>query len=218
MEKIREGVLRFRNYIFPHMRGIFGQLSDGQEPHAFLITCSDSRVVPNLITDTRPGELFIERNPGNIAPVFDRTAMGGVSASIEYAVSVLQVPNIIVCGHSDCGAVKGMLNPKAVKKLPAVAHWLEFGPKVDDVAEIADPVERLRALTELNVLMQVENLKTHPSVAEKFKRKKLGLHAWVFDIETGLVRAWDQKAGQFKTWPPLPKAETKEKEKKKKKK
>lgn len=205
MEKIREGVLRFRNYIFPHMRGIFGRLSEGQEPHALLITCSDSRVVPNLITDTPPGELFIERNPGNIAPVYGKSAIGGVSASIEYAVAVLHVPNIIVCGHSDCGAVKGMLVPQTLSKIPAVKSWLEHGPSLDEVAGIEDPTERLRVLTELNVLMQVENLKTHPSVAEKLKRKKIGLHGWVFDIETGLIRAWNEKAGKFKTWPPVPK-------------
>ena len=109
MEKIAAGVHRFRNYIFPHLRGMFGSLAEGQQPHALMISCSDSRVVPNLITDTRPGELFIERNPGNISPIYDKTAMGGVSASIEYAVAVLQVPNIIVCGHSDCGAMKGIL-------------------------------------------------------------------------------------------------------------
>jgi carbonic anhydrase len=211
MEKIRAGVLRFRNYILPHMRGIFGQLADGQEPHALIITCSDSRVVPNLITDTAPGEIFLERNPGNIVPIFGKSAMGGVSATIEYAVSVLNVPNIIVCGHSDCGAVKGMLHPKKVSELVAVKDWLSHGPTPDEVAGIKDPHEQLRRLTELNVLTQMENLKSHPSVAAKLKKKKLGLYAWVFDIETGLVRAWDQKAGKFEVWPPMPKAEKKSK-------
>lgn len=204
MEKIAAGVHRFRNYIFPHLRGMFGSLAEGQQPHALMISCSDSRVVPNLITDTRPGELFIERNPGNISPIYDKTAMGGVSASIEYAVAVLQVPNIIVCGHSDCGAMKGILAPKAVKKLAAVAHWLSFGPKLEEVEGIDDPAERLRVLTELNVLMQIENLKTHPSVAKAYKRGDIGLHGWMFDIETGVVRAWNQKAGQFLPWPPDP--------------
>jgi carbonic anhydrase len=205
MEKIRAGVLRFRNYILPHMRGIFGKLADGQEPHALIITCSDSRIVPNLITDTAPGEIFLERNPGNIVPIFGKSAMGGVSATIEYAVSVLNVPNIIVCGHSDCGAVKGMLHPKKVSELVAVKDWLSHGPSNEEVAAIKDPHEQLRRLTELNVLTQMENLKSHPSVAAKLKKKKLGLYAWVFDIETGLVRAWDQKAGKFEVWPPLPK-------------
>ncbi|MCC7233856.1 MAG: hypothetical protein IT163_01050 [Bryobacterales bacterium] len=186
------------------MRGMFGQLSEGQEPHALMIACSDSRVVPNLITDTRPGELFVERNPGNIAPVFSTKLMGAASASIEYAVGVLQVPNIIVCGHSDCGVMKGILSPKTVKKLPAVRHWLEFGPSPEEVAEIEDPVERLEMLTELNVLMQVENLKTHPSVAAKWKKGRIGLFGWVFDIETGAVRAWDEKKGKFLPWPPEP--------------
>lgn len=205
MEKIKEGVFRFRKYIFPHMRSMFGRLSDNQEPHALLITCSDSRVVPSLITDTQPGEMFIERNPGNLVPHFGKQAMGGVSASIEYAVSVLHVPNIIVCGHSDCGAVKGMINPKAVSKLVAVKDWLSHGPPLEEVEAIKDPKERLRVLTELNVLMQVENLKTHPSVAAKWKKGKIGLHGWVFDIELGEVRAWNQKAGKFQLWPPEPK-------------
>jgi carbonic anhydrase len=98
-----------------------------------------------------------------------------------------------------------LLAPKAIKKLAAVKNWLEHGPSPDEVAGIKGHAERLRVITELNVLMQMENLKTHPSVAAKLKRKKLGLHAWVFDIESGLVRAWDEKAGKFKVWPPLPK-------------
>ncbi|MEP7363333.1 MAG: carbonic anhydrase [Acidobacteriota bacterium] len=202
MERIKEGVQRFRTYIFPHMRGMFGRLSEGQEPHALMITCSDSRVVPNLITDTAPGELFIERNPGNMVPIFGKSAMGGVSASIEYAVGVLNVPNIIVCGHSDCGAVKGMMHPKKVSNLTAVKDWLGHGPSNEEVAGIEDPHERLRVLTELNVLMQVENLKTHPSVAARLKKKKIGLYGWVFDIECGEVRAWNEKAGKFEVWPP----------------
>jgi carbonic anhydrase len=218
MEKIRAGVLRFRNYILPHMRGIFGRLAEGQEPHALFITCSDSRVVPNLITDTAPGEIFLERNPGNMVPVFGKSTMGGVSASIEYAVSVLRVPNIIVCGHSDCGAVKGMLHPKNVSALLAVKEWLSHGPSEEEVAGIKDPRERLLRLTELNVLMQVENLKTHPSVAARLKKKKIGLYGWVFDIETGLVRAWDEKAGKFEVWPPMPEEKSEKKEKKDKKK
>lgn len=204
MERIAEGVHRFRNYIFPHLRGMFGELAEGQQPHALMITCADSRVVPNLITDTRPGELFTERNPGNIAPIYNKTSMGGVSASIEYAVAVLKVPNIIVCGHSDCGAIKGILNPKAIRKLDAVAHWLAFCPGADEVAGIDDPAERLRVLTELNVLHQIENLKTHPSVASASRRGKLGLHGWMFDIQTGVIRAWNQKKGQFLPWPPEP--------------
>lgn len=202
MEKIAQGVLRFRNYIYPHMRGMFGQLSEGQEPHALMIACSDSRVVPNLITDTRPGELFVERNPGNIAPVYSTQRMGAASASIEYAVGVLHVPNIIVCGHSDCGVMKGILSPKAVRKLTAVRRWLDFGPSPDEVDGIEDPAERLETLTELNVLMQIENLKTHPSVAAKWKKKQIGLHGWVFDIESGQVRSWDEKQGKFLPWPP----------------
>ena len=211
MELIKEGVHRFRNYIFPHMRGMFGRLAEGQEPHALMITCADSRVVPNLITDTRPGELFIERNPGNIVPIYGKSTIGGVSASIEYAVDVLHVPNIIVCGHSDCGAVKGMMHPKKVEKLAAVKAWLAHGPSNEEVAGIEDPAERLRRLTELNVLMQIENLKTHPSVAAKLKKKKIGLYGWVFNIECGEVRAWNEKAGKFELWPPEPKGKNKKK-------
>ena len=198
------------------MRGIFGKLSEGQDPHALFITCSDSRVVPNLITDMAPGEIFLERNPGNMVPVFGKSTIGGVSASIEYAVSVLHVPNIIVCGHSDCGAVKGMLHPKKVSSLVAVKDWLSHGPSENEVAGISDPHEQLKRLTELNVLMQVENLKSHPSVAAKLKKKKIGLYAWVYDIESGLIRAWNQKTGKFEIWPPLPKEE-KPKHKKNKK-
>jgi len=209
MERIKAGVLRFRQYVLPHMRGSFGRLSSGQKPHALMITCADSRIVPNLITDTQPGELFIEGNPGNMVPVHGKSTLGGMCASIEYAVSVLHVPNIIVCGHSDCGAMKGLLAPKAIGKLPAVKNWLEHAPSAKEVAGIKDPVERLRLITELNVLMQVENLKTHPSVAAKLKRKKIGLYAWVFDIESGLIRAWNEKSGKFKVWPPLPKQKKK---------
>eukprot|EP01037_Dinobryon_pediforme_P005337 gene5337-5390_t len=191
IEEIGRGVGRFRTHVFPTRRALFQRLAGSQEPKALFLTCADSRVVPSLITHTGPGDLFIERNPGNIAPVYDPDVAVGVSASIEYAVAALGARHIIVCGHSDCGAVRGILHPKKLEALPAVARWLGHGAEAarrlrcDGGA--ADEEAMLHRLTRLNVVVQMENLRSHPSVRRGMDNGVLQIHGWVYDIATGAV-------------------------------
>jgi carbonic anhydrase len=202
---LREGVARFRSVVFPRRRALFEQLAAAQEPQALFITCADSRVVPSLLTHTAPGDLFVERNPGNIVPIHAEH-VAGESASIEYAVAVLHVPHIIVCGHSDCGAVKGMLHPEKVAAVPAVARWLRYGEdaRARTLAALPDDADedaRVALLTRLNVVAQMAHLATHPSVRAAQDRGKLSIHGWVYTIETGEVEAWDPMRSTFLRWP-----------------
>jgi carbonic anhydrase len=197
MEEIIKGVHKFQREVFPGKSLEFQSLAKGQSPKALVITCSDSRVVPSLITQTGPGELFIIRNAGNIVPAHGEM-IGGVSATIEYAVMVLKVREIIVCGHSHCGALKGVLYPESVAGLPAVKAWLRYADRarmvVDENYECKDESEKLQALIQENALAQVDHLMTHPSVAARVKKGQLRLHCWVYDIESGEVLVFDRNA------------------------
>lgn len=204
LETMARGIGRFRRDVFPKRRELFEGLADAQQPKALFLTCADSRIVPSMITQTGPGELFVERNPGNIAPIYSDEAVG-VSASIEYAVTALKTPHAIVCGHSDCGAVKGILHPESVADMPAVARWLRYGRearrRLDAQGPDASEAERLRHLTELNVLVQMEHLATHPAVQQALAVGRLTIHGWVYEIETGEVRAYDPARGAFVLFP-----------------
>jgi carbonic anhydrase len=192
--------MRFQTEVFPHERQLFARLSSGQNPDALLITCSDSRIVPELITQTKPGDLFICRNAGNIAPAYGEVN-GGVSATIEYAVLGLNVRDIIVCGHSDCGAMKALMHPEKLESMPNVAAWLRHAERARFVmAENYGHLtgsEFLNGLIEQNVLAQLENLHTHPSVASRILKGQLSLHGWVYEIESGLVRAYEPDLACF---------------------
>jgi carbonic anhydrase len=201
MQTLVEGVHHFRQNVFPSKLRLFKRLAKGQQPIALFITCSDSRINPNLITQTEPGELFILRNAGNIVPTYGAAA-GGEGATIEYAVAGLDVEDVIVCGHSHCGAIKGLLEPDAIKDLPAVAAWLSHAEATRRIVRekygcCSNNVQVTRA-TEENVLLQLENLRTHPSVAAAVARGRLKLHGWVYKIETGEVSAYDPKYRQFR--------------------
>lgn len=194
MKKLVEGVLRFQKEVFPQHRALYQDLAQGQEPQWLLITCSDSRVVPSLLAQAGPGELFICRNAGNIVPAHGEHS-GGVAATIEYAVQVLRVKHIIVCGHSDCGAMKAVLHPERVAGLPAVARWVEHAARarvvVLETASGESEDEMLARLTRENVLAQLDNLRTLPSVAAKLKTRALEIHGWLYDIPTGRFQWWD---------------------------
>ncbi len=200
MQKLIEGIHRFQAETFRPLRGLFEQLSRGQNPETLFITCSDSRIDPNLLTRSRPGDLFILRNAGNIVPPHG-AATGGEAATIEFAVAGLGVRDVIVCGHSHCGAMKGLLEPEAVAHLPAVAAWLAHAETTrrivrENYAHL-DGDRLLTATVEENVLVQLENLRTLPAVAARLKRGDLHLHGWVYKIETGEVFAYDPGPGQF---------------------
>jgi carbonic anhydrase len=201
MRKIIEGVRKFQTEVFPDVKHRFERLAKGQSPTALVITCSDSRVVPNLITQADPGELFIIRNAGNIVPAHGEM-VGGVSATIEYAVLALKVSEIIVCGHSNCGALKGVLHPESVSGMPAVQAWLRYADRarlvVEENYDCADESEKLWALIQENALAQIDHLMTHPSVAAKVKKGLLRLHCWVYCIESGEVMVSDQATHAFR--------------------
>lgn len=200
MQKLIEGIHHFQSNLFTSQRALFERLADGQYPDALFITCSDSRINPNLITQTQPGDLFILRNAGNIIPPYG-AANGGEGATIEFAVAGLGVEDIIVCGHSHCGAVKGLLQPETLKDMPAVAEWLAHAEATRRIVREAygdrEGAALMTTAIEENVLVQLENLRTHPSVAAGLARGKVKLHAWVYKIETGQVFAYDPERGQF---------------------
>jgi carbonic anhydrase len=187
VEKILGGISRFQKHVYPKHQDLFEKLALGQRPDALFITCADSRIDPCMLTQTKPGELFICRVIGNIVPPYP-DAVGGVSATIEYAVGVLEVPAVVICGHTDCGVMKGALNPEALKDFPNVTSWLRYAQ-----VESRD----LLALTEHNVTAQLKNLRTHPSVIARLDAGTLGLHGWVYHIGEGAVTAYDEASRTF---------------------
>jgi carbonic anhydrase len=200
MPNIVNGVVKFKQQVYPGKRDLYEKLATGQSPEALFITCSDSRISPNLVTQTEPGELFICRNAGNIVPPHTK-ATGGTTATIEYAVAVLEVPHIVICGHTECGAMKGAMDPGSLKDLPHVSKWLAYSSAaVEIVKEIGsefDEAARMRMLIEQNVLLQMVHLKTHPYVAARHAAGKLQIHGWVYDIRSGNVVAYDDKQEKF---------------------
>ena len=209
MDQIIDGVLRFQREVYPRREGLFQELALGQSPTALFIGCSDSRVVPEMLTQQDPGSLFVVRNAGNIVPPHANEP-DGVAASIEYAVAVLGIPDIVVCGHSGCGAMGAILRGnQALEKLPAVARWLHYADRARDQVlrdhgpgerasgDSGSPADRLSALVRANVLVQVENLLTHPVVEEAVGQGQLRVHGWVYDIATGEVSTYDVREGRF---------------------
>jgi carbonic anhydrase len=200
MQKLVAGIHQFQQDSFRPLQGLFEQLAHAQKPETLFITCSDSRIVPNLLTQSSPGDLFIVRNAGNIVPPHSSIS-GGEAATIEFAVAGLGVRDIIVCGHSHCGAMKGLLQPELLKELPAMASWLTHAATtariVRDNYQHLEGEKLLSAATEENVLVQLENLRTLPSVASRLVKGDLHLHGWVYKLESGDVFAYDPKEGQF---------------------
>ncbi len=170
----------------PTKAELFGALANGQSPPTLFITCADSRIDPSLLTQTDPGDMFVVRNAGNIVPALDddQTSNDGTAASIEYAVAALGVAHIVVCGHSCCGAMTAVAQPELVDSLPSVARWL-------DRSGVVANGESLPELLEQNVLVQLDRLRTYPSVKAALDAGSIELHGWVYDIGSGQVRAYD---------------------------
>jgi carbonic anhydrase len=202
LEKLKEGARKFYAEVHAEKREQYQRAAaTPQKPHTLIIGCADSRVDIEAITSAGPGEVFVARNVGNMVPPYSGTP-GGVTAVIEYAVSALKVRHAVVCGHSDCGAMKALLNPDSTKDLPTVKYWLHHGQAALMVAESMaqerqDPLERLRHLTEENVLMQLVHLRTHPSVAGAMARGELTISGWVYDIGEGVVRIAEEGRREF---------------------
>ena len=200
MERIIDGVLKFQREVYPNHKELFHELSMSQAPAALFIGCADSRVVPDMLTQQGPGDLFVVRNVGNIVPPYG-PAPGGVTAGIEYAIAVLGVPDVIICGHSGCGAMTALLNGvEKLDRLPATAQWLHYADdacKVIEKMAQADAATQLNALIHENVLVQLTNLLTLPVVADAVNAKQLHLHGWVYDIATGGVETYDAQTAKF---------------------
>jgi carbonic anhydrase len=200
--KVFEGYLRFSEEVYPEHRELFEQLKNQQSPQVLFITCADSRIDPSLITHTDPGELFICRNIGNIVPAYGEM-MGGVSAVVEYAVMALAVKDIIVCGHTDCGAMKALRDPDApsLAAMPTVKSWLRNAHAALSVARAKQPgaegEELIRLLVEENVLLQLQHLRTHPAVAASLAAGNLQLHGAVYNIGNGEMDVYDEAARRF---------------------
>lgn len=201
LQQIVNGFKRFRKDVFPSQKALFKKLATAQAPKAMFITCADSRVVPELITQSAPGDLFVTRNVGNVVPPYGQMN-GGVSTAIEYAVTALGVQHIIICGHSDCGAMKAVLNPESLETMPTVKAWLRHAEVAKTV--VADHPHhecghdhQLAFLTEENVVAQLNHLQTHPSVASRIASGQLFIHGWVYAIETSEIRAYDAERGCF---------------------
>jgi len=200
MQKLIQGIHQFQGNGFLPLQGLFEQLAKGQNPETLFITCSDSRIDPSLLTQAKPGDLFILRNAGNIIPPHG-AGNGGEAATIEFAVAALGVKDIIICGHSFCGAMQGLLNPAQFASLPALSSWLSHAEMtrriVRDNYGHLDESMLLNATIQENVLVQLEHLRTLPAVGSRLVRGDLHLHGWVYKIETGEVFAYDVEHAQF---------------------
>ncbi|MDG6093793.1 carbonic anhydrase [Acetobacter sp. AN02] len=192
------GVEHFNSEVFPEKKELFSRLAEGQSPHTLLIACADSRVTPDLITQQDPGNLFIVRNVGNIVPAYGE-ALGGVSSAIEYGVMALKVSHIIICGHSNCGAMTALCSPDPSKldAMPTVRTWLKNAEAARAVAGALNSEDggppSVQSMSEQNVLLQIAHLRTHPSVAAALAREELIIQGWFYDIGTGEVLVLDEK-------------------------
>jgi carbonic anhydrase len=204
MRKLIQGVHSFQTEEFRSYSGLFRRLSrQGQNPHTLFITCADSRVLAELITGSKPGDLFVVKNVGNIVPPASVSGPNSTAAAVEFAIESLQVSDIVVCGHTQCGAMAALVRgiPHAEHQ-PHLAEWLEQAQLVRDAVarnypEIADPVDLETVMAEENVLFGLENLKTYGVVQRALKADKVRLHGWMFQIRAAKLFAYNSEIGQF---------------------
>ena len=193
LAELKSGIRRFRTEIYPKNEETYLQaVRQPQRPHSLIVTCADSRIDIETITQSGPGDIFVTRNIGNMVPAYGEM-MGGVSAVVEYAVMALKVQHVVICGHSECGAMAALMQPELLAEMPAVKNWMNNAAAAMSVAKsMAKPDERpgdfARRLTEENVLLQLQHLRTHPSVAGAMAREELTISGWVYDIGKGEVR------------------------------
>lgn len=201
MEKLVKGIHKFQSHIFRERHELFERLKSGQNPQALIISCSDSRVMPDLITQAEPGDLFVLRNAGNLIPPHGASIDGGEAATIEFAIKGLKIRDIIVCGHTLCGAMHALIRPETLSDMPRMKSWLNYAEATREIIKGSyrnlSPDSLWKATVEENVLVQLENLRTHPAVLAALARGEVKLHGWVYKLETGQVFAYDQELGQF---------------------
>jgi carbonic anhydrase len=199
MDWIARGIEQFQRNVYPEHRDLFESLANGQSPQVLFITCSDSRVDPNLITQAQPGEIFHLRNAGNIVPTYNDGG-GAEAATIEYALNALGIRNIVVCGHTDCGAMTALMYPNKVADLPAVSGWLKHSESARRIAlahSAPDEASRKKMVIEQNVLAQLVHLQTHPAAAALLAAGQLNLFGWVYEIASGRVLAFSPDSKRF---------------------
>ncbi|SDP07535.1 carbonic anhydrase [Ralstonia sp. 25mfcol4.1] len=199
MKDLIQGILKFQREEFPKLSALFQELATQQSPSTLFIACSDSRVEPALLTQSEPGKLFVIRNAGNIVPAY-AVQPGGVSASVEYAVAGLKVRDIVICGHSNCGAMTAVAMCQCLDHMPSVAEWLEHASgarKISLARPHASDQERVADMVRQNVIEQLAHLRTHPCVAQAMAEGRIALHGWYYDIGTGAIDALDGKSGRF---------------------
>lgn len=200
MQRLIEGHKKFLSEVFPKRRDQFHLLAESQAPEWLFITCADSRIVPDLILGTGPGDLFISRSIGNVVPV-SMSDVDGVTATIEYAVDVLKVKHVIVCGHSDCGALKAAISRHGLEKLPKASRWLQHIEAAFTHRQPLNPEDGAQAdlcsLIRGNVVAQLLNLKAQPAVARAMTEGRLAVHGWYYDILTGRIEQYDEYLRRF---------------------
>lgn len=196
MKNLLPGLRKFSENVFPAHQDHFESLAQGQKPHTLMITCSDSRIDPNLVTQTKPGELFVIRNAGNIIPPFG-ASRGGEEAAIEFAIEGLGISNIVICGHSQCGAMAALAGKVNLDGLPCFKSWLGHAQgtkkRIESMAQDFD----LSHVIEENVLVQADNLRTHPSVSGALRSGQVQLFGWVYSFETGLISLYDPRLKKY---------------------
>lgn len=201
MKQLIKGLREFHSNYFCRNLELFEQLAQGQHPRILFITCSDSRVDPNLITQAQPGDLFVIRNAGNIIPPFGATN-GGEGAAVEYAIQALDIQQVVVCGHSHCGAMKGLLKLDSLEsEMPLVYNWLKHAEATrllikENYGGYEDE-DLIEVTTAENVLTQIENLRTYPVIRSRLHQGKLSFYAWIYEIESGEILTYDEERHAF---------------------
>lgn len=206
LEHLKDGIRKFRAEVYPPQAENYRRvMSEPQRPHALIITCADSRIHPDTLTQAQPGDVFTTRNIGNMVPQYGEM-LGGVSAVLEFAVCAMQVEHIAVCGHSECGAMKALLEPETAESMPTVKAWLHNAQAALDEARAIQAERRergedegdlLKLVTERNVLLQMRHVRTHPSVAKALESGALTISGWVYDIAEGTVRICEGTETKF---------------------
>ncbi|NPA12236.1 MAG: carbonic anhydrase [Epsilonproteobacteria bacterium] len=199
MYNLIEGAVNFKKDDFHKNKELFNELKSSQKPHTFYIGCSDSRIVPNLITKSLPGEVFVLRNIANIMPPSDLNEgdLKCSASTLEYAVKYLEVENILVCGHSNCGGLKALFyDEKELNKLPIVKKWIDLVADLKDMVDIDDPARSWK-IEQLNILRQIKNIFTYDFVKERVEEGKLKIYGWYYIIETGDVYNYNFEKKEF---------------------
>jgi carbonic anhydrase len=205
VKKLLNGIVDFRKNVRPAVKDTFALLALGQRPDTLFIACSDSRVVPNLFASTEPGDLFVIRNVGNLIPPYsegnEAPHFGSEAAAIQFALATLPVTEIIVCGHSECGAIGALARGEAHDDAPALGCWLRHGRgslrQLKEGAKLGNHLERHNQLSQLNVLQQLEHLKTYPVVKDRLSARRIRLHGWYFDIKEANVYEYEPREERF---------------------